>query len=54
MPHKLLLDPYAREVVGQFVWRDEHFAFDRARPSHLDPRDNAAMALKARVVDETL
>ena len=27
-PTKLLLDPYAREVVGQFDWADEHFAFD--------------------------
>jgi glycogen debranching enzyme GlgX len=46
---KLLLDPYARDIVGQFAWRDEHFAADRAHPLHLDPRDNAALALKARV-----
>ena len=24
-PAKLLLDPYAREIVGRFDWRDEHF-----------------------------
>ena len=52
-PHKLLLDPYAREIAGRFDWRDEHFGFRRghADGSHgLDSRDNAALALKARVV----
>ena len=47
---KLLLDPYAREVVGSFEWRDEHFGGDRKLPRHPDTRDNAAVALKARVV----
>ncbi|MBX9716880.1 MAG: glycogen debranching enzyme GlgX, partial [Burkholderiaceae bacterium] len=51
-PHKLLLDPYARDIVGAFEWDDIHFAFDRAQPSRMDHRDNAAQALKARVVDE--
>jgi glycogen operon protein len=51
-PNKLLLDPCAREIVGRFEWRDEHFAADRHHPQHLDPQDNAAFALKARVVDE--
>ncbi|MBK1684621.1 glycogen debranching protein GlgX [Rhodoferax fermentans] len=50
---KLLLDPYAREIVGEFIWADEHFAPDRMHPRHLDTRDNAAMALKARVVHDT-
>jgi glycogen debranching enzyme GlgX len=49
---KLLLDPYAREVVGSFEWRDEHFGGDRKLPLHPDTRDNAALALKARVVDD--
>ena len=47
-PSKLLLDPCAREIVGgsvgSFEWRNEHFAWN--------PSDNAAHALKARVVDE--
>lgn len=51
--HKLLLDPYAREIVGRFEWRDEHFAHDRQRPTIIDTRDNAAWALKARVVAPT-
>ena len=49
-PRKVLLDPYARDVVGQFVWREEQFGADRRFPLHRDARDNAAYALKARVV----
>ncbi len=52
-PHKLLLDPYAREVVGHFQWRDEHFDAERQHPQQLDTRDNAAAALKARVVHDS-
>ncbi|MDB5814530.1 MAG: isoamylase [Rhodocyclales bacterium] len=52
-PHKLLLDPYARDIVGQFAWREEHFGGDRKRPQIIDTRDNAASALKARVVDDS-
>ena len=51
-PHKLLLDPYAREIVGRFEWRPEHFAYAHGHPEGarvLDTRDNAAFALKARV-----
>jgi glycogen debranching enzyme GlgX len=49
---KLLLDPYARETVGKFEWRDEQFGHDRANPLRPDTGDNAAVALKARVVDD--
>ncbi|MDB5886356.1 MAG: isoamylase [Polaromonas sp.] len=51
-PHKLLLDPYAREVVGKLEWHDEHFGADRQHPLHMDTRDNGALALKARVVHD--
>ena len=51
-PAKLLLDPYARDIVGQFVWLPEQFAADREHPRHRDGRDNAAHALKARVIDD--
>lgn len=50
--HKLLLDPWAREIVGHFDWLPQHFGADADHPAHLDSRDNAAQALKARVVDE--
>ena len=54
-PHKLLLDPWAREIVqppGGFSWRGPHFAADREHPLAMDTRDNGAVALKARVVHE--
>jgi glycogen debranching enzyme GlgX len=51
-PAKLLLDPYARELVGTFEWREEHFGMDRKLPLRPDARDNATHALKARVVDD--
>jgi len=47
---KLLLDPYARDIVGDFIWSDEHFTPDATNPRHMTTRDNAALALKARVV----
>ena len=49
-PHKLLLDPWARELVGHFHWSSENFAFDVDHPDRPDLRDNAAHTLKARVV----
>ncbi|MBX3635446.1 MAG: glycogen debranching protein GlgX [Rubrivivax sp.] len=53
--HKLLLDPWAREIVpppGGFDWNGAHFGADREHPQHLDPRDNARTAHKARVVHD--
>ena len=59
-PNKLLLDPYAREVVGTFEWCNENFPYVHpsppdtppGQPPAMDRRDNAAGALKARVVQE--
>lgn len=51
-PQKLLLDPYAREIVGRFSWRAEHHGYPLGYPDGpqaLDERDNALHALKARV-----
>ena len=51
-PHKLLLDPYAREIVGQFAWGPEHHAYPLGHPHGafaFDTTDNAKTALKARV-----
>jgi isoamylase len=50
-PAKLLLDPWAREIVGHFDWRPEHHGYTLGQ-SPFDTRDesdNAATALKARV-----
>ncbi len=51
-PYKLLLDPYAREIVGHFDWRHDQFGFDPRHPHVIDMHDNAGHALKARVVDD--
>lgn len=51
-PNKVLLDPWAREIVGQFCWRAEHYGFELGNPDgprSFDHRDNGASALKARV-----
>jgi glycogen operon protein len=55
-PHKLLLDPWAREIVGRHVWRPEHHGYELGHPDgsrSFDTRDNAGFALKARVADPT-
>ena len=54
--HKLLLDPWAREIVappGGFDWRGAHGGADREHPQHMDMRDNGATAHRARVVADT-
>jgi glycogen debranching enzyme len=51
-PHKLLLDPYAREAVGHFEWSDLHRGHGGDDLLCLDARDNGALALKARVVHD--
>jgi glycogen operon protein len=53
-PNKLLLDPYARRLIGPFVWNDAHFGY-RTRSARadlsFDRRDNARWMLKAAVVE---
>jgi isoamylase len=54
-PHKLLLDPYAREIVGHYAPRAEHHGYEMGHPDgprSFDARDNALHALKARVAPE--
>lgn len=53
-PHKLLLDPCAREIVGRFAWMHEHHGYELGHPEgprSFDTRDNATQALKARVAE---
>ena len=55
--NKLLLDPWAREIVaprGGFDWSGPHFGADREHSGHLDAHDNAKLAFKARVVHDDL
>ena len=55
--HKLLIDPYAKQLVGRLVWSDAHFGY-RAGSARadlsFDRRDNARGMPKAVVVDEAL
>jgi glycogen debranching enzyme len=49
-PAKVLLDPYATEVVGCYAGDlSLYLGHDAANPQHPDPRDNASVALKALV-----
>ena len=49
-PHKLLLDPWAREIVGRHDGHSANLGAEDAQ--QMDTRDNGAAALKARVVHE--
>ena len=54
-PHKLLLDPYARQMKGALRWNDALFGYRMNHPRAdlaLDRRDSAAAMPKAVVVDE--
>ena len=51
-PSKLLLDPYARAVVGDGRDDPRNHGFRKDAPHRADPADNAAIALKAKVIDE--
>ncbi len=51
-PHKLLLDPYARQTIGQFTWHNSHFSFDPEKPEEdvlVNTADNANWMLKSVV-----
>ena len=53
--HKLLIDPYAKWIVGRLVWSDAHFGYrtGSARADlSFDRRDNARGMPKAVVIDE--
>ncbi len=48
-PAKVVLDPYAREIVGRYDGGDLYLGHVPGQPERRDSRDNAAVALKARV-----
>src|SRR6476661_9048057 len=53
-PHKLLLDPYARSIVGTINWSDAHFAYRVGAEREdltFDRRDSARGMPKCRVID---
>ena len=50
--HKLLLDPYAKAVVGQITWAPELFGYVMGEDdTTFDERDSAPFMPKARVID---
>mgnify|MGYP000382548405 CR=1 FL=1 len=54
-PHKLLLDPYAKQLAGDFIESDSHYGFDEHCPEPdltIDIRDNAAYLPKCIVVKQ--
>ncbi len=53
-PNKLLIDPYARALVGQLKWSDAHFGYrigHKRGDLSYDRRDNASGMPKCRVED---
>ena len=53
-PNKLLLDPYAKDIVGQVRWNDALFGYtigDKAEDLLPDPRNSAHGVPKSRVID---
>ena len=51
-PHKLLLDPYARDLVGSLRWHDALFGYTVGHAKgdlSFDRRDSAAYMPKARI-----
>jgi len=53
-PNKLVLDPYAKQVVGQLKWDPALFGFKVGSPEadlSFDARDSAPYMLKGRVID---
>ena len=54
-PHKLLVDPYARQLAGELKWHDALYGYKVGSPRgdlSFDRRDSAAYVPKAVVVDE--
>jgi isoamylase len=53
--HKLLIDPYAKQLMGRLIWSDAHFSY-RAGSARadlsFDRRDNARGMPKGIVIDE--
>ncbi len=53
-PNKLLIDPYAKTLVGKLKWSDAIFGYKIGAPDKdlsFDDRDSAAFVPKGRVID---
>jgi isoamylase len=55
-PHKLLIEPYAKDIVGTPRWSDAHFGYSigsKDADMSFSRRDNAGEMPKCRVIDQT-
>jgi glycogen operon protein len=53
-PNKLLLDPYAKDIVGSIRWSDAHYGYAVGHPEEdlsFDERDSAPGMPKCQVID---
>ena len=53
-PNKLLIDPYAKQLVGELIWGPELFGYQLDSPDKdlsFDDRDSAHLVPKCRVID---
>ncbi len=53
-PNKLLIDPYAKMLVGDLPWSDAHFGYEIGNAEEdlsFDTQDDAAIMPKCRVLD---
>jgi isoamylase len=53
-PNKLVIDPYARQLVGQLQWGPELFGYELGhsdKDKSFDSRDSAKLVQKCRVID---
>jgi len=53
-PNKLVIDPYAKQLVGALRWGPELFGYEIGHPDKdksFDPRDSAHLMQKCRVID---
>ena len=56
-PNRLLLDPYAKQIVGSIKWSDALFGYRVGAPREdltADRRDSAAGIPRCRVIDSVL
>ena len=54
-PHKLVIDPYARKLIGELRWHDALFGYTighRDKDLSFDERDSAPYMQKAAVIDQ--
>ncbi len=55
-PHKLLIEPYAKDIVGTPRWSDAHFGYSigsKHEDLSFSRRDNASVMPKCRVIDQS-